>query len=71
MGGKYFSVWFIAFFILVISGLFLIYRKISFADSDGGRLSVFWSALILLFLILGIIIISLFMNRASKNTSGK
>jgi len=63
MESKYFGVGFVSVFVIIVVALFFIYRKLSDVDTDGKVLAVFWGAIIFLFLVFGIIVISLFANR--------
>jgi len=68
MDSKYFSTGFIGFLALIILVLFFIYSNLSVVDNSGEALSIFWAALILLFLIFGIIIISLFLGKVREKS---
>jgi hypothetical protein len=68
MESKHFSIWFFSFFIILIGVLILMYINTSLVDGESGALSVFWSAFILLFLIFGIIVISLYMKWVGKKS---
>jgi hypothetical protein len=61
-----FDLVFLGIFILLLlmfSAIFLFFSSKNVAD---GSLTVLWSALIFLFLLFGIIAISLFLNRSKK-----
>ena len=64
MESKYFTPGFLIIFILVIAGLFIVFWQISSSATltDDTQVAI-WSALTVLFVIFGIIIISLFMER--------
>ncbi|MFH1425205.1 MAG: hypothetical protein ABIG28_00545 [archaeon] len=66
MKDKNFAVGFIAGFVIVLVVLFFMFNLYSSKEMDGGVLSAFWSVLIFLFLIFGIIVVSLYMNYVKK-----
>ena len=62
MKSEKFTIGFILVFSIILAILFFVYRKFSGDNSEGGVWETFWFALILLFLLFGIIVISLYMN---------
>ncbi|MBU0467144.1 MAG: hypothetical protein KJ718_05905 [Nanoarchaeota archaeon] len=61
LGGK-FTCWFLGVFVVVLVVLLFIFMGVSFNGVDGGASSVVWAALIVVFLLVCVIVISLFFN---------
>jgi hypothetical protein len=62
MKSKQFTLWFVGLFLLVVVVLSLVFTRFSFFGFEEGAKSALWSVIILLFLLLGIIVISLYIN---------
>ena len=63
---SYFAHGFIGVFIVVFVILLVIFLKFSSGNANDGTDMGIWAALILIFLIIGIVVISLFMHRGKK-----
>lgn len=61
MGDRGFNVGFVVIFLIVLAVLFYFFK---FSDIDPVKLRAFWAALIVLFLLFGIIVVSLYANHA-------
>ena len=64
MNSKYFTVSFVSFFVVLIAGLVFLFSYLSSGDNIEIT-QVVWASIIFLFLIIGIVVITLFMNRSS------
>jgi len=60
-----FNIGFMAVFLVVMGILFYFFRRVSLTG-DGRQLTAFWSALIVLFLLFGIIVVSLYINHVRE-----
>ena len=58
-----FTIGFLGVFLIIMAFIFYFVRGFAFGTAKGHVLSIFWSVLIVLFLIFGIILISLFLER--------
>lgn len=63
MESKKFAFGFVMVFLVILAVLFYSFRIFSFGDVSEGFLTAFWAALIFLFLLFGIIVVSLYLNR--------
>jgi len=63
MGVRSFNVGFIAFFLIVLGFLFYSFKN---SNLEGGSLSGFWAALIVIFLIFGVIVVSMYLKHVRE-----
>ena len=61
-----FTIGFIAVFLVVMIFIFYFVRGFIFESAMGSTLMIFWAVLIVLFLIFGVVLISLFLERVRK-----
>jgi vacuolar-type H+-ATPase subunit I/STV1 len=68
MNIKRFDIGFIGFFMIVFGTLFYLYKR---ANSNSGELTGFWAALIIIFLIFGVIIVSMYVKYIRESSSNR
>jgi len=69
--GKYFTYGFLGVFFVILAIVLFAFKFVSGDGLEEGTGLFLWSILIIVFLLLGVIIISLFINKMREKTEGK
>jgi len=67
MGLKYFPLWFMIGFFVVLSGLSVIFVRVSRKSFSSGVLTGLWASIIILVVLFGIIALSIYVRRVRKS----